>query len=211
TQRWGLRCALVRSPELLLLDEPTVGVDPLSRRELWEIILHLVHEQGITVLLSTSYLDEAEHCEHVVILHQGKVLAHGSPAAIAQRAAGRTFLAQPPAGHKARELQARLLDTPDIIDAVPEGGRVRFVRAQDGLGPLAPWESGRVGEGESGRGKSTGFFAPPPPHPLAPSFSTVGEGKERAVSGGCGTGRPKPCADAVAPEAGLTVVPTPAR
>src|SRR5205823_95150 len=128
-QKLGLACTLVRSPELLLLDEPTVGVDPLSRRELWEIILYLVQEQGITVLLSTSYLDEAERCGHVVILHQGKVLAQGDPADITRLVAGRTFLAQPPAGQKARALQARLLDTPDIIDAVPEGGRVRFVRA----------------------------------------------------------------------------------
>ena len=58
-QKLGLACTLVRSPELLLLDEPTVGVDPLSRRELWEIILQLVNERGLTVLVSTSYLDEA--------------------------------------------------------------------------------------------------------------------------------------------------------
>jgi ABC-2 type transport system ATP-binding protein len=58
-QKLGLACTLIRSPELLLLDEPTVGVDPLSRRELWEIILQLVNQQGLTVLLSTSYLDEA--------------------------------------------------------------------------------------------------------------------------------------------------------
>ena len=59
-QKLGLACTLVRTPELLLLDEPTVGVDPISRRELWEIILQLVHEQSLAVLLSTSYLDEAE-------------------------------------------------------------------------------------------------------------------------------------------------------
>src|SRR5690242_7764901 len=82
-QKLGLACTLVRSPELLLLDEPTVGVDPLSRRELWEIIDHLVKEQGLTVLLSTSYLDEAEHCRHAVVLHQGQVLAQGPPSEIA--------------------------------------------------------------------------------------------------------------------------------
>jgi energy-coupling factor transporter ATP-binding protein EcfA2 len=73
-QKLGLACTLVRSPELLLLDEPTVGVDPLSRRELWDIILKLVYEQGLTVLLSTSYLDEAERCGHIIVLHEGKVL-----------------------------------------------------------------------------------------------------------------------------------------
>ena len=76
-QKLGLACTLVRSPELILLDEPTVGVDPLSRRELWDIILHLVEDEGLTVLLSTSYLDEAERCGHIVVLHSGRVLAQG--------------------------------------------------------------------------------------------------------------------------------------
>src|SRR3989454_2701524 len=94
-QKLGLACTLVRSPELLLLDEPTVGVDPLSRRELWEIILQLVHEQGLSVILSTSYLDEAERCGHVAVLHEGKILAHGAPAEVSSLAADRTFLAEP--------------------------------------------------------------------------------------------------------------------
>jgi ABC-2 type transport system ATP-binding protein len=131
-QKLGLACTLVRSPELLLLDEPTVGVDPLSRRELWDIIRNLVQEQNLTVLLSTSYLDEAERCEHVVVLHQGKVLAQGAPADVTARAQGQTFLAEPLAGENARRLQARLLDDPRVVDAVPEGGRVRFVRKQSG-------------------------------------------------------------------------------
>ena len=126
-QKLGLACTLVRSPELLLLDEPTVGVDPLSRRELWEIILQLVKDQGLTVLLSTSYLDEAERCDHVIVMHQGKVLAKSRPSDVSGSAAGRVFLAEPPAGRKAREFQTRLLDHPGIVDAVPEGGRVRFV------------------------------------------------------------------------------------
>jgi ABC-2 type transport system ATP-binding protein len=67
-QKLGLACTLVGSPELMLLDEPTVGVDPLSRSELWEIIRQLVKD-GLTVLLSTSYLDEAEACERVVVLN----------------------------------------------------------------------------------------------------------------------------------------------
>ena len=128
-QKLGLACTLVRAPELLLLDEPTVGVDPLSRRELWDIILQLVDDQGLTVLLSTSYLDEAERCGHVVVMHQGKVLAQGPPGDVSELAAGRVFVAEPPAGQKAREFQARLLDRSGIVDAVPEGGRVRFVRA----------------------------------------------------------------------------------
>ncbi len=128
-QKLGLACTLVRAPELLLLDEPTVGVDPLSRRELWEIILRLVDKQGLTVLLSTSYLDEAERCGNVIVMHQGKALAQGDPHAVQRLAEGRTFLAGPPADRKAREFQAGLLDRPDVIDAVPEGGRVRVVLA----------------------------------------------------------------------------------
>jgi ABC-2 type transport system ATP-binding protein len=128
-QKLGLACTLVREPELLLLDEPTVGVDPLSRRELWQILGHLVHEQGLSVLLSTSYLDEAERCGAVVVLHEGRVLAQGPPAQVSERAAGRTFLVEPAAGWTARGLQARLLDDPGVVDAVPEGGQVRLVRA----------------------------------------------------------------------------------
>jgi ABC-2 type transport system ATP-binding protein len=126
-QKLGLACTLVRSPDLLLLDEPTVGVDPLSRRELWEIVQSLVKEQGLTVLLSTSYLDEAERCEHVIVLHQGKVLAQGPPRDISNIAADRVVLADPPPHLSARSWQARLLDQTAVIDAVPDGGRVRIV------------------------------------------------------------------------------------
>jgi ABC-2 type transport system ATP-binding protein len=126
-QKLGLACTLIRSPELLLLDEPTVGVDPLSRKELWEIILQLVHEQGLSVLVSTSYLDEAERCGHVVVMHEGKVLAQGAPSEVTNIATGRVFLAEPPTGVKARDLQARLLDDGGIVDALPLAGQVRFV------------------------------------------------------------------------------------
>ncbi|HEV3023467.1 MAG TPA: ATP-binding cassette domain-containing protein, partial [Pirellulales bacterium] len=130
-QKLGLACTLVRSPELLLLDEPTVGVDPISRRDLWRIILQLVHEQGLTVLLSTSYLDEAERCHRVVVMEQGRVLAQGPPHDVSQLAAGRTFLIEPPAGQPARVVQARLLDEPGVVDAVPEAGRVRLVCGEE--------------------------------------------------------------------------------
>jgi pyoluteorin transport system ATP-binding protein len=130
-QKLGLACTLIGSPALLLLDEPTVGVDPLSRRELWQIIRHLVDQQNLTVLLSTSYLDEAEHCHEVFVLREGKLLAQGRPATVSALAAGRVFRVAPPPGLAARDLQARLLDDPAIIDAVPEGGRVRLVRTKD--------------------------------------------------------------------------------
>jgi ABC-2 type transport system ATP-binding protein len=128
-QKLGLACTLVRAPELLLLDEPTVGVDPLSRRELWAIIRQLVQGQGLTVLLSSAYLDEAERCEHVIVLHEGKVLVQGQPGEVSRLATGRTFVVEPPPEQTARGLQARLLDDPEVVDAVPEAGRVRIVTA----------------------------------------------------------------------------------
>jgi len=143
-QKLGLACTLVRSPELLLLDEPTVGVDPLSRRELWEIILQLVNERGLTVFLSTSYLDEAERCGQIIVLHEGNRLAQGRPSDVSGLAAERTFLAASPADQRARTLQARLLDQPSIVDALPEGGNVRIVtkdrggRIEDELGSESP-------------------------------------------------------------------------
>src|SRR5690242_8273378 len=88
----GLACTLVRSPDLLLLDEPTVGVDPLSGQELWEIILKLVHEQKLTVLISTSYLDEAERCGHVIVMQEGKVLTQGAPGDVTRLAKDRVYL-----------------------------------------------------------------------------------------------------------------------
>lgn len=132
-QKLGLACTLVRSPDLLLLDEPTVGVDPLSRRELWEIVHQLVERDGLSVIVSTSYLDEAEHCAHVVVMREGKVLAAGSPQDIRRHADGRSFMALPVAAEPPRKLQSRLIARPDIVDAVPQGGRVRFVRANDSV------------------------------------------------------------------------------
>lgn len=126
-QKLGLACTLVRSPELLLLDEPTVGVDPLSRKELWEIVLRLVRESGLTVVVSTSYLDEAEFCDHTVALHLGQILAEGTSKEITARAEGRVFMATSHEGATPRALQARLFKHPGVVDAVPEAGLVRIV------------------------------------------------------------------------------------
>jgi ABC-2 type transport system ATP-binding protein len=127
-QKLGLACTLVRSPDLLLLDEPSVGVDPLSRRELWAIVQQLVDRERLSVLISTAYMDEAERCAHVFVMHHGKVLSDGEPAALRTRAHGLTFTVTPPAGVPARQFQARLFDTKDLVlDAVPRGGSVRFI------------------------------------------------------------------------------------
>ncbi len=114
-QKLGLACTLVSTPELLLLDEPTVGVDPLSRRELWEIVYRLVREQGVTVLLSTSYLEEAERCDMAVLLLRGKVLASGPPSQISSIASGRSFRIETPES----------LETPPVASRPGERGRYR--------------------------------------------------------------------------------------
>ncbi|MBK8182268.1 MAG: ABC transporter ATP-binding protein [Candidatus Competibacteraceae bacterium] len=128
-QKLGLACTLVRSPELLLLDEPTVGVDPLSRRELWQIVRQLVSDEKLSVIISTAYLDEADRCGQVFVLHEGRLLAQGAPETIRAHAQGHTFLVTPPTHWPTRRLQAALLDQPAcIIDAVPQGGDVRFIQ-----------------------------------------------------------------------------------
>jgi ABC-2 type transport system ATP-binding protein len=80
-QKLGLACALVHTPELLLLDEPTNGVDPVSRRDFWTILYDLLRE-GVTIFVSTAYLDEAERCHRIGLIHRGRIMSVGSPAEI---------------------------------------------------------------------------------------------------------------------------------
>ncbi len=124
-QKLGLACTLVHPPDLLLLDEPTVGVDPVSRRELWQIIDHLTRDAHMTVLFSTAYLDEAERCATVLLIHEGRLLGHGPPGQFTAEMEGRSFFATASLGR--RRLQARLADVPGVIDAVIQGSRVRVV------------------------------------------------------------------------------------
>jgi len=131
-QKLGLACTLVRAPELLVLDEPTVGVDPVSRRELWEIVYRLVKSEGMSVLLSTAYLDEAERCDEVVLLHEGETLAQGTPAALSEPLRGRVY-AVLAAGAGKRALQEALAGRPGVVDALIHGGQVRLVT--DGTTP----------------------------------------------------------------------------
>jgi ABC-type multidrug transport system ATPase subunit len=124
-QKLGLACALIRPPRLLLLDEPSVGVDPISRRELWRMVYELV-DQGIGVVWSTAYLDEAERCATVLLLNQGRVLYDGSPHALTARLEGRSFLVDAPE-HARRKLLAEALKQPEVVDGVIQGRRVRLV------------------------------------------------------------------------------------
>jgi ABC-2 type transport system ATP-binding protein len=134
-QKLGLACTLVRAPQLLLLDEPTVGVDPVSRRELWSIVYRLVEDEGLSVLLSTAYLDEAERCQEVILMHEGKVLDQGTPDSFSKRLTGRTFQVAAPAMNK-RKLQESLINTEGVLDAIIQAEGVRVVTKRDA--PLKP-------------------------------------------------------------------------
>jgi ABC-2 type transport system ATP-binding protein len=127
-QKLGLACALVRRPRLLLLDEPSVGVDPVSRRELWQIVQTLLGE-GISVLWSTAYLDEAERCHEVFLINEGRLLAGGPPGRLSEGLAGRTF-ALPIAGADKRVVFGEVLKMPQVIDAVIQGREVHLLTTE---------------------------------------------------------------------------------
>ncbi|PJD97256.1 MAG: multidrug ABC transporter ATP-binding protein [Parachlamydia sp.] len=124
-QKLGLACALIRKPELLLLDEPSVGVDPVSRRELWDMVFQLIKE-GVSVVWSTAYLDEAERCDTVLLLNEGKMLFSGAPSELTQRVDGRTFKIKHITGRK-RIVLVKALEEPHVIDGVIQGSDVRVV------------------------------------------------------------------------------------
>ena len=81
-QRLALACALVHGPRVLFLDEPTSGVDPIGRRRFWEILVHLARVEQVAILLTTHYMSEAEHCDHLALMHAGRVIADDTPAAL---------------------------------------------------------------------------------------------------------------------------------
>ncbi|MGC8718792.1 MAG: ATP-binding cassette domain-containing protein, partial [Thermodesulforhabdaceae bacterium] len=90
-QKLGLICTLIHQPELIILDEPTTGVDPVSRRDFWEILTELLYTQGITAIVSTAYLDEAERFHRLAFMFDGRVLASGDPAGLRRELPGNVF------------------------------------------------------------------------------------------------------------------------
>jgi ABC-2 type transport system ATP-binding protein len=134
-QKLGLACAMLRSPRLLLLDEPSVGVDPISRRELWRMVYTLI-EQGVGVVWSTAYLDEAENCAEVLVLNLGKVLHQGDPKAMTASVAGRVYQVRG-AGDRRRELLTEVLARPEVIDGVLQGEAIRLLVAEGKKPPAA--------------------------------------------------------------------------
>ena len=89
-KKLGLMCVLLHSPEILVLDEPTIGVDPISRRELWDMLYRFL-AQGMLIILSTSYMDEAERCSRVHLLEGGRLILSGDPRAILKESGARSF------------------------------------------------------------------------------------------------------------------------
>ena len=141
-QKLGLACAMVRAPKLLLLDEPGVGVDPVSRRELWQMVKDLAGD-GIGVLWSTAYLDEAEKCDTVVLLSEGKRLYDGPPEALTNRIADRVIRVAVPSDGRRAVLQ-RALDHPAVIDGTVQGDALRLMLKAD-TPALAPQAFGLAG------------------------------------------------------------------
>lgn len=124
-QKLGLACSLLCRPALLLLDEPSVGVDPLSRRELWKMVSELLGE-GITVVWSTSYLDEAERCNTVLLLNEGKLIYFGTPQGMTGRVADRVFTISNISTNR-RKILRKALEQENIIDGIIQGANVRIV------------------------------------------------------------------------------------
>lgn len=132
-QKLGLACALVKKPAFLLLDEPSVGVDPISRRELWKMVSVLADE-GISVLWSTAYLDEAEKCDIVLLLNEGELLYNGDPKKLTERVEGRVFEVTHIEGDRRRLLYELLCDK-NVMDGVIQGRDLRIVLRENGEKP----------------------------------------------------------------------------
>lgn len=133
-QKLGLACALIQKPTLLLLDEPSVGVDPISRRELWQMVQDLLREE-ISVVWSTAYLDEADRCHSILLLNEGKLLFNGPPSELTGRVKDRVFKISHIQGNR-RLVLMHALQQPKIIDGVIQGSDVRIVTKEKTDQPL---------------------------------------------------------------------------
>ena len=131
-QKLGLTCSLVHAPKVLLLDEPTTGVDPMSRRDFWRILFDL-RETGVTLIIATAYLDEAERCNRLALLHQGRLRYCDTPAGLKRQMKGTLIVISSPAPRAVRDTVQSL---PGIASALMVG---------DGVHALADAEA-RIGE-----------------------------------------------------------------
>jgi ABC-2 type transport system ATP-binding protein len=131
-KKLALACALIHKPDLLLLDEPTTGVDPISRREFWDMLAEL-HVGGMTMVICTPYMDEAEHCSRVGLIYEGQLLACDSPARIKASIASELLAVWPGDVRRARDVLRRL----DLVHEVQTyGDQLRvFVSDADAAQP----------------------------------------------------------------------------
>jgi ABC-2 type transport system ATP-binding protein len=131
-KKLALACALLHEPDILLLDEPTNGVDPVSRRELWQLLQEFV-STGMTVVISTAYMDEAERCHKVCLLHQGRVLTQGTPRQLMTDL--RAVVIEISGGVR-DVLQRQLTEAPEVIALSPAGTRLRVILQREGLSTI---------------------------------------------------------------------------
>jgi len=137
-QKLGLTCALVHTPRVVLLDEPTTGVDPVSRRDFWRILYGL-RDEGVTILISTAYLDEAERCNRLALLHGGRVLYCDTPVALKRHMPGALIVITSSAGRKARAAIAGIAGVSNVIlvgdgiHAVVNDARLRIPELRQAL------------------------------------------------------------------------------
>ncbi len=124
-QKLGLACALMARPQVLLLDEPSVGVDPVSRKDLWRMVGELT-DDGMAVVWSTAYLDEAEQCAQVLLLNQGRLEFEGAPELLTRKLNGRSVRIESAHGDR-RLLLSQALDLPSVSDGVIQGSAIRLV------------------------------------------------------------------------------------
>jgi len=116
-QKLGLTCALIHAPRIVLLDEPTTGVDPVSRRDFWKILYDL-RENGLTIVISTAYLDEAERCHRLALLHEGRLLDCDTPEALRRRLKGQILSV---VSKDARKLRAAAAGAPGVLSVLLVG------------------------------------------------------------------------------------------
>lgn len=128
-QKLGLACAMITRPKLLILDEPGVGVDPISRRELWAMVQDLTKD-GTGIVWSTAYLDEAERCQEVIVLNQGELIFEGEPQGLTNRVAARVRRIAGVVDNR-RAFLRDALETDGVIDGVIQGAAIRLVLGED--------------------------------------------------------------------------------
>jgi ABC-2 type transport system ATP-binding protein len=131
-QKLGLACALIHRPQVLLLDEPTGGVDPVTRQDFWQLIIRVLSE-GAAVIVSTPYMDEAARCSRVGFLAGGRLLVEGRPRELTAGLAGRVLEL---AAHPKELARRAALADPDVEDVIAFGDRFHL-RVRDAAGPLA--------------------------------------------------------------------------